>query len=160
MGYCIYIQIIGPHYPADGNAHADCQAPPYVCPRIMKQRTAKTVMPQAHSKTRVIKKLSPEQSGALKLARQYGETLVCVRYRKSADGFIRYTTVELVVDAAPLAKRLSGDALLAIQLEGREFELRQRVKSGGGKWDPEARVWRLPRRKVKHLGLLGRVVDR
>ncbi len=117
-------------------------------------------MPQTRAKTRVIKKMSPGQSGALKLARQYGETLVCVRYRKSMNGLIRYTTIELVVDAAPLAKRHSGDDILAVHVDRGEVELRQRVKSGGGMWDPQARVWRLSRKQVKQLGLLTRVVDR
>jgi hypothetical protein len=117
-------------------------------------------MPQACAKTRVIKKLSPQQSGALKLARQYGETLVCVRYRQSEDSLIRYTTVELVVESAPLIKRPSGDEILAVQLDHRERDLRQRIKSRGGQWDPQAHVWRLPRKLVRQLGLLKRVIDR
>ena len=56
-------------------------------------------------KTNVVKKLAPDQNGAKKLARRFGDALVCVRYRYDADTGIRYTTVELLVGQAPLKKR-------------------------------------------------------
>ncbi|HKX41878.1 MAG TPA: hypothetical protein VJO99_12025, partial [Burkholderiaceae bacterium] len=55
--------------------------------------------------THVVKRLSPTQAGALKLARRYGDALVCVRYRHDAAGRHRYTTVELIIDEAPIVPR-------------------------------------------------------
>lgn len=34
----------------------------------------------------VIKRMAPHQPGAVKLARRYGDALVCVRYRQDPDG--------------------------------------------------------------------------
>ena len=52
---------------------------------------------------RIAKKLAPTQAGAKRLAQQYGDSLVCVRYRVVDKRRCRYTTVELVVDMQPLA---------------------------------------------------------
>jgi hypothetical protein len=46
-------------------------------------------------------KLCPGQNGTKKLVKQYGEKLVCVRYRYDAARKKRYKTVELIVDEAP-----------------------------------------------------------
>ena len=62
-------------------------------------------VPIDRMRTRVVKKLSSQQGGALKLARRYGAALVCVRYRQDMQGLHRYTTVELVVDEAPVASK-------------------------------------------------------
>ncbi len=43
-------------------------------------------MAHALEGTRVVKKMSPSQPGALKLARRYGDALICVRYRHDAQG--------------------------------------------------------------------------
>lgn len=59
----------------------------------------------AWNRTRVLRKLSPQQVGALKLARRFGDLLVCVRYRHDPDRQVRYTTVELVVDSVTVRRR-------------------------------------------------------
>lgn len=51
---------------------------------------------------RVTRKLSPESRGALKLARQFGDALICVRHRSDDKGEYRYTTVELLVEKTPI----------------------------------------------------------
>jgi hypothetical protein len=43
-------------------------------------------------------KLKPGQRGTKHLSRQYGDRLVCVRYRYDEEIQKRYTTVELIVD--------------------------------------------------------------
>jgi hypothetical protein len=40
----------------------------------------------------------PGEKGTQKLARQYGERLVCIRYRYDAARKKRFKTVELIVD--------------------------------------------------------------
>lgn len=52
--------------------------------------------------THVVKTLWPPQAGTIKLSRRYGPALLCVRYRHDEAGLRRYTTVELIVDEAPV----------------------------------------------------------
>lgn len=110
-------------------------------------------MPIACEQTRVIKKLSPHQAGAIKLARRYGDALVCVRYRYDAQGLTRYTTIELLVDEMPVAKRGEAMRVVAIKLPPRDQTLRQLVIDSGGKWDTKARVWNLAVGTVRRLKL-------
>jgi len=63
---------------------------------------------------RVTKKLSPAQPDAIKLARRYGEQLVCVRHRIDPAGTTRVTTIELVVEQAPL--NVKADQLVGIRV--------------------------------------------
>jgi hypothetical protein len=114
-------------------------------------------MPQACERTRVIKKFSPNQPGAIKLARRYGSSLVCVRYRESMDGAIRFITIELLVDQVPVIKKKPDAEIVAIQLNGNELELRQHLMASGAQWDPRARVWRIPRGLARRLRLMNRV---
>ena len=115
-------------------------------------------MSSACEHTRVIKKILANQPGAIKLARRFGQALVCVRYRNNENGSVRYTTVELLVDQAPVRKRTRDADIVALKLVIGEVELRQRIQASGGQWDARALVWRLPRGAVKRLGLLDRVV--
>ncbi len=115
--------------------------------------------------TRVVKRLSPQQAGALKHALRYGPALVCVRYRHDATGQTRYTTVELVVDSAPVAHRRNRPTrkperiqIVAIRLPGTNTALRQRVMEHGAVWDPQARVWYVARQTAAALDLLDRIV--
>jgi hypothetical protein len=50
---------------------------------------------------RVRLKLKPGQRGTKHLSRQYGDRLVCVRYRYDEETKKRYTTVELIVAEEP-----------------------------------------------------------
>lgn len=61
--------------------------------------------PAAPARTRVTKTLWPGQPGTLKLRQRHGPALLCVRYRHDADNQRRYTTVEIIVDEAPLPPR-------------------------------------------------------
>lgn len=109
--------------------------------------------------TRVAKKLGPRQAGALRWARQYGDALVCVRYRLSTDRRRRYTTVEILVDHAPTTAS-RDDAIIGIRVAPGEVALRERVKAAGGRWDAHSKLWRLPQRQVKTLLLTDRVVKK
>jgi hypothetical protein len=48
--------------------------------------------------------LAPGQNGTKKLARRFGERLICVRYRYDEVTKRRFKTVELVVDEGKLQK--------------------------------------------------------
>jgi hypothetical protein len=114
--------------------------------------------PAAWKLTRVVKKIGPTQPGARKLARRYGNELVCVRHRHNLDGTIRYTTVELVVEQLPIVPRRAQSAVLCVRLSGGESELRRRLMAEGGQWDPGMRAWWVTRETAQRLQLMKRVV--
>ena len=108
--------------------------------------------------TRVVKTMSPTQPGALKLAQLHGDALVCVRYRHDAQGRRRYTTVELVVEIVPVrTKSTAADLeIVGVKVDYNEKELQSVVRKNGATWDRQAKVWRMPRKVAKELGLLKR----
>ena len=109
--------------------------------------------------TRVVKRLAPAQSGALKLTQRYGEALVCVRYRHDERRELRYTTVELVVDAAPIARRASPDEVVLVHIDFANPALQQLARAHGARWDDRRGVWCMTRRIARTLRLVGRIVS-
>jgi len=83
--------------------------------------------------------LKPGQRGTKQLVEEYGDRLVCVRYRYDSERRKRYKTVELIVDEAEwLDQTAPVDALMVGVLVAREeTELRAQVKAEGGRWNPE-----------------------
>jgi hypothetical protein len=111
---------------------------------------------------KVSKKLAPTQPGAIKLARHYGDALLCVRRRRSADGRQRLTTVELIVECVPVhAVRSGGRAnpQVGVRIGFHETELRARVRAVGSTWDHKSKLWRIRRSFARQLDLLDRVVE-
>lgn len=106
----------------------------------------------------VIKRMAPHQPGAVKLARRYGDALVCVRYRQEPDGLHRCTTVELVVERVPIVRRTQPP--VGLRLKHDERELRARLLREGAVWDAGSKLWRAPLGTVKALGLEDRVVEK
>ena len=114
-------------------------------------------MEAVYAETRIVKRLSATQAGALKLAQRYGGALVCVRYRHDAQGRLRYTTVELVVDQAPIAARADLDELVMVRLGFDEAQLRQQALAHGARFDMKQRLWCMTRRTAKRLRLIRRI---
>jgi hypothetical protein len=121
-------------------------------------------MPDGSSirQTGINKKLTPGQPGTKRYVRQFGDALVCVRYRTHPETATRYTTVEIVVDEKQLPRPVAPGGiqettLVAVTVAFGETELRQRVKDAGGKWDQERKVWLLPYGTARKLGLHGRI---
>jgi len=112
-----------------------------------------------YADTHVVKRLRPSQPGTLKWTRRYGDALVCVRYRHNADGTHRYTTVELVVEDAPVASRAHLDAIVLVRLAFTDAKRRHHVLAHGAKWDVERQLWQMPRRTAKKLRLAKRIVN-
>jgi hypothetical protein len=109
---------------------------------------------------RVRSKLIPGQPGTRKLVQQFGDRLVCVRYRYDALKRRRYTTAEVIVDESewdPMPSATARRERVAVRIEVHEVKLREKVKAAGGRWDPENRVWHVPMEQVLQLGLTGRV---
>ena len=106
--------------------------------------------------------VQPGQRGAKKLLTQYGDRLVCVRYRYDEQRQRRLKTVELIIaeeDWAPPRVPPKGDALVPIRLALPEATLRKQVKQCGGRWDPQLGVWELRYEQVVALGLEARILD-
>ncbi len=105
---------------------------------------------------RVLRKLSPSARGALKLARRFGDTLICVRHRGDDRGEYRYTTVELVIDKIPVQPRV--ERIVWLKLAPREQSKRAMIQAAGGRWDSKAGLWRLPKRVATILRLTKHIV--
>lgn len=99
--------------------------------------------------------MQPGERGAIRLARDYGEQLVCVRYRTSGSGEERLTTVELVIDRAVIRKRT--DEIVSFKIKHNEAALRREAVRRGARFDPHTRLWKLPRHEVLNLGLRHRI---
>lgn len=111
------------------------------------------------AQTRVVKRLNPSQPGAMKLTRRYGDALVCVRYRHTADGTRRYTTVELVVDDGLVAHRTPPDeTIVFVRLAFDDAKRRSRALAQGARWDARGRVWSMTAAAAKRLGWVKRIV--
>ena len=93
-------------------------------------------------KTRLI--LKPGQKGAKRLTNQFGDALVCVRYRYDAELRQRLKTVELIVertDWTPPPPKYAADSLVPLHIEGYEKDLRAQAKAAGERWNPEKQLW-------------------
>ena len=85
---------------------------------------------------------------------------MCVRYRYDLKKEIRLTTAEIVVDRKKWninKTRVSPNKIMDIRIEYGERELVQQVKSLGGRWDRQQKVWKLPFGYVQILNLEDRI---
>lgn len=92
---------------------------------------------------------------------QYGDRLVCVRYRQDPEQQRRLTTVELIVDERPLPKqpgKISAETVVWLQVEYGEINVGKAVKAAGGIWDGHQKLWKIPYGRVEELGMLDRIV--
>ncbi|HEY3306930.1 MAG TPA: hypothetical protein VGJ93_00600 [Desulfuromonadaceae bacterium] len=93
-------------------------------------------------KTRV--NLKPGQKGTKRLVEQYGDSLVCVRYRYDSENRRQLKTVEIIVSESkwtPPPAKYPASALVPLQIGINEKNLRAQVKALGGQWDRAQRVW-------------------
>ena len=104
----------------------------------------------------------PGQKGTKQLLAEYGDRLICVRYRYDAQRKKRLKTVELLVaerDWEAPSPPLAHDRMVGLRVAFAEVAVRDQVKQAGGTWNPERRVWRLRYDRVVALGLIDRIVD-
>ncbi|MBI5443272.1 MAG: hypothetical protein HY900_18915 [Deltaproteobacteria bacterium] len=102
--------------------------------------------------------MRPGENGTKGLLAEFGESLVCVRYRCDPKNRKRYKTVELIVAESPWDPPPDPEASVQLRVAWVEEELRKRVKEFGGRWRPETKTWELPRRVAKELGLEDRII--
>ena len=109
-------------------------------------------MKPAHEHLPVIKTMWPLQPGTIKLLRRYGNALVCVRYRHDSSGKMRYTTVEIVVDEAPVQRRSHERKVINVRLL--RPELHKRALALGAKWVAKDKAWKMSIRVARAIGIL------
>jgi hypothetical protein len=110
---------------------------------------------------KILRILLPGKPGTKKLVDQYGDDLICVRYRYNLKQEQRLTTVEIIVDKQKWnlnESRTPPNKIMNLKIEYGERELAQQVKSLGGRWDRQKKVWKLPLRYVQILKLEDRIV--
>jgi hypothetical protein len=108
-------------------------------------------------RTRLI--LRPGQRGTKQLVAQYGDKLVCVRYRYDAQRRKRYKTVEVIVSEADWLPPLpTPDAVVAIRVAWGEADIGRAIKAAGGRWNRVRQVWELRYAQVVRLKLVDRIV--
>lgn len=101
-------------------------------------------------------KLKPGQKGTKALAEQYGDNLVCVRYRYDTVNRTRIKTVEIVVERKQLPtskKIITDDTLVPVQIAYGEKELGKMARSAGGRWDTDVRLWYIRYGNIKQTEL-------
>jgi len=101
-------------------------------------------------------KLKPGQKGTKKLCDKYGEALVCVRYRYDEASEMRFTTVELIIKKSkwtPPKRKYSDDALVPVHIGFTDIASREKAKEARGRWDPEAKLWRIRYGNIKGTSL-------
>jgi hypothetical protein len=122
---------------------------------------------------RVRLKLAPGQAGTKKLVQEFGDQLLCVRYRYDAEKKRRYKTVELVVEEVPWEPRSNArtesqtktqtemeDSLVEVSFGDTPVEepLHRRLWDSGARWFRDRRTYVLSRSTAVRLGLGDRIV--
>ena len=105
----------------------------------------------------------PGEPGTKKLLARFGERLVRVRYLYDAANGRRLKTVELVVESVPWkpqarAPRRRDEDIVAVRIDYRETDLRERAKRLGAVWRPAQKVWEITWGDARRLGIADRVV--
>ena len=110
---------------------------------------------------RILLHLKPGQKGTKQLLTQYGDRLVCVRYRYDTQRKKRFKTVELIVaerEWEPPPPRFAADTIVGVHVGFAEVEVREQVKQAGGKWNRRRKVWELRYEQVVAFKLEARMV--
>lgn len=87
--------------------------------------------------------LRPGQPGTRRLVDQYGERVICVRYRYDQTTKKRYKTVELIVEEVewiPRPRPRAATDVVHIRLQYSEEAIRKSVKLLGGHWHAPTRT--------------------
>jgi len=103
-------------------------------------------------------KLNPGDRGTKKLVAQYGEKLVCVRYRYDEERGRRLKTIELIIEDIPYRQVPAKSTKVSVKTQISEKELHQMIRNAGGRWDREKKVWKMTYGEAVKLGLRDRVV--
>jgi hypothetical protein len=106
---------------------------------------------------RVRLNLKPGQRGTRRLVAEYGDRLVCVRYRYDIRTRRRYKTVELIIDERDWDP--PGATLFLVRINWGEIEFARAARKAGGVWLAQRKLWRLRYDAIRRIGLEARIVD-
>lgn len=103
--------------------------------------------------------LLPGQNGTKALQKQYGDKLVCVRYRYDERRQKRLKTIELIISEREYipVPSLPENSEVYLDIAFEEAHLRAQVKAAGGRWDPNEKAWKIPWDNALEYGLETRV---
>jgi hypothetical protein len=105
--------------------------------------------------------MMPGDPGSKKWIKQYGDKLICIRYRYDAKRKMKVKTVELIVEEKQHqfnCQKIPHNKKVQIRVKYGEIQLGQLVREAGGIWNKDEKVWELPYGQVKALGLANRMV--
>jgi len=107
--------------------------------------------------------LKPGRPGTKRLLTEYGDRLVCVRYRYDDERKVRCKTVELIVDEitwppAPAAQQPEPHDIVSITVEPSEQGLRNLILRLQGTWIPAQNTCRISYEMAALLNLTRRIV--
>jgi hypothetical protein len=107
-------------------------------------------------------KLKPGQKGTKRLTAEYGEALVCVRYRYDEASRTRIKTAEIIVDKVPWtppARKYADSDLVPVRIAFAEEELKEIARSAKGRWNPDVKLWFIQYGKIKGTVLEKHIVS-
>ena len=116
---------------------------------------------------KVVRKILPGADGSKRFVKLYADKLVCVRYRIDSKNNKRYTTIELIVDEVTKPLPLSDELrriiphplqIVSVRIELHETEIQTLVKSNGGKWDRNEKLWKIPYRIAQKIFITDRII--
>lgn len=100
----------------------------------------------------------PGQPGTKALAAQYGDALVCVRYRYDSILKKRHKTIELIIETIDWMPPTSPETIVQLRVAIYEREIQSQIRSAGGHWNKNKQVWEVRYDKVVQLKLVDRIV--
>ena len=113
----------------------------------------------------------PGQRGTRRLVKEYGDRLVCIRYRYDPQAKKRYKTAELIIEEVSWQPPPTPDLtepvpkprqtpVVAVRIRFNEHDLRRRIKAIGASWQPRERLWYAQEESIRRIGLTDRIVHR
>ena len=89
--------------------------------------------------------LKPGQKGTKRLLEQYGDKLLCVRYRYDEKRQVMIKTAEIIVSESPCRPSLGyrDRDIVNVIVPYAKTALRDRLKAVGGRWNPDEKLWQV-----------------
>ena len=99
--------------------------------------------------------------GTKRVKERYGSDFVCIRYKYDRESGKKIKTIELIIDEqdwVPNTASIPPNKTTYLHIRYGEWDIANRVKSFGGRWNRRKQVWELAYRYVIELGLEDRIV--